>query len=68
MTSIVYREVEATNQTDTNFEVYSVIYTTGISLYQTLMKKEQLSQDLVFNPFKVILLIFCSRIIVVDNY
>ena len=41
MTSIVYRELEATNQTDTNFDVYRNIHHGDISVpLKTLIKKK----------------------------
>ena len=68
MTSIVYRELEATNQTDTNFDVYRNIHHGDISVPLKTLIKKKISQDLVLNLLKVIFLILCSRIIVVDNY
>ena len=45
MTSIVYRELEATNQTDTNFDVYRNIHHGDISVpLKTLIKKKNKSR------------------------
>ena len=68
MTSVVYRGLEATNQTDTNFDAYHNVYQGNISAADFNVKKGNFSQGLVLNLLKVKFLIFCRRIIVVDNY
>ena len=67
MTSIVYRELEAKNKTDTNFDAYRNIHHGNISVPLKTLIKKKVSQDLVLNLLKVIFLILCSRIIVFNN-
>ena len=66
MISVVYRGLEATNQTDTNFDAYRYVHNGTISV-PDCNENRKIQSRFGIEFVKSDILIFCSRIIVTDT-